>query len=334
MHKMAFALVHVLPVVAGSTPDAPVVVRPGRGGRGLTLSNGLVRLEADSRQDGAFDEPLLRFFTLGPTTTEVLHSFHANPTVDSPLYSQVNAFAGYRVLLHDHLRTVRAGNVSTAAEASLVLEAGDASGSCPPVQNTTQPLPRGADCSVLRSATMTVSLRAGARAFDVNVTAVLGEPTARSAWVEYVLASFEWARPDPPTFVHTPHLKRVSAQHWGHEPSTEYISADRTFNSPVAIFEGLDGTGAALLADTQQLNEHAVEAPAARPVSGTQNTRWAPNATFADGRYTHPTFPAGIDVQINPPVGPKHSAVLSFGMLDYMVEQHVYFKHHNNFPKH
>ena len=189
--------------VAGSQPDAPVVVAPGPEG-GLTLSNGLVRLEAQAR-NSRDDGPLLRFFTLGLATSEVLHSFHAGPTVDSPLYSQRNAFAGYRVLLHDHLRSVRAGNLSTATEASLVLEAGPMSAPCPPVDNrdtmyraqATQTPPRGANCSVLRYASMTITLRAGASAFDVNVTAVLGEPSTRSAWIEYVLTSFEWARPDP-----------------------------------------------------------------------------------------------------------------------------------------
>ena len=325
-------------VVGNPAPDAPVVVGPAAGG-GLALSNGLVRLEVRPRTQAAgaaSDDGLLRFFTLDPAPTEVLRSFHADPDVDSPLYSQGNVFAGYRILLHDHLRYVRAGNASTAAEGSLVLEAGRVGVPCLAVEDNggsnlaSQPPPRGSNCSVLGSATMTVTLRAGARAFDVNVTAVIGEPSSNSSWIEYVLASFQWARPDPPTFVHTPHLKRVSTQHWGHAPSTEYVSADRTFNSPVSVFEGLDGSGVALVVDTQQLNEHAVDAPGARPVSGKQNMRWVPNATFAGGKYVHPTFPAGFDVQIDPPVGPGHAAVLSFGMLDYMAEQHVYFKHHND----
>ena len=265
--------------VVGNPPDAPVVVGPAAGG-GLALSNGLVRLEVRPRTQAAgaaSDDGLLRFFTLDPAPTEVLRSFHADPDVDSPLYSQGNVFAGYRILLHDHLRYVRAGNASTAAEGSLVLEAGRVGVPCLAVEDNggsnlaSQPPPRGSNCSVLGSATMTVTLRAGARAFDVNVTAVIGEPSSNSSWIEYVLASFQWARPDPPTFVHTPHLKRVSTQHWGHAPSTEYVSADRTFNSPVSVFEGLDGSGVALVVDTQQLNEHAVDAPGARPVGGKQN---------------------------------------------------------------
>lgn len=158
-----------------------------------------------------------------------------------------------------------------------------------------------------------------------------GPPGSRGTWwIEYLLASFEWVAVAPPAFVHTPHLKRVSQQHWGHTPSTEYVSGDRTFNSPVAVLEGAAGGGVALLADTRQLNAFAVDAPGARPVSGNQNTHWAPPAVFADGKYVHPSFPAAIDVQIEPPVVPGANAVLSFGMLDYEVEQHVYFKHRND----
>ena len=330
---LLLGLVTPLRAAAGSEP---VIIQPLPNGAGLSLSNGKIRVEAlslaaqpSNLSGGA---ALLRFYTLaGPTKTEVLRSFHAGVADDAPLYSPANPFAGYRVLLLDHLTQVRAGAGGTPFLGSLVLER-PATAACGALgtNNRSTPPPLPANCSVLASARVEISLRAGDTAFAVNATATFAETLPGAAWIEYVLASFEWAPAVPPSFIHTPHLKRVSKQHWGHEPSTEYIAADRTFNSPVVALENAGGGGAALLADVAQLNAFMVDAPGARPVTGKQNTRWSPNATFAGGKYVRPTFPAGYDVQIQPPVGPGRQAVVSFGMLDYEAEQHVYFKHKND----
>ena len=309
----------------------PVVVEALPNGA-LSLSNGAVRIEASGPSRSSVS--LLRFYTLaGSTKTEVLRSFHADAAVDAPLYSQANPFAGYRVLLHDHLTEVRAGAGGTPTLGSLVLErpaTSDTACGALGSSNRSTPPPLSANCSVLASARVSISLRAGAVAFAVNATATFRESAPGAAWVEYVLASFEWAPAVPPSFIHTPHLKRVSTQHWNHVPSSEYIAADRTFNSPVVALESTGGGGAALLADTVQLNAFMVDARGARPVTGKQNTKWTPNATFVDGKYVRPTFPAGFDVQAQPPVGPERQTVVSFGMLDYEAEQHVYFKHKND----
>ena len=252
--------------------------------------------------------PLLRISAVGSggVATEVLRSFHADngAATTAPLYTQANADAGFRVLLHDHLTSVRPGPGSTPNFTTMLLD------TAPSLSNTT----------ALASARLVIGLEAGDDAISFNVSARLrptpsssSSPNA-SARLEYLLASFEWAPSRPPAFVHTPHLKRVSEQHWGHAPSPEYIAADRTFNSPIVSLEGSadgSGVGAAIIADVEQLNAFAVDAPEARPVSGEQNVKWVPNATFnpTQKRYMHPSFPAGIDVSIEPPVGPGSNAV-------------------------
>jgi hypothetical protein len=318
----------------------PVSVQPLMDGGGLSLSNGLVRVEASNVTIARPSVPLLRFFMLGKGgATEVVRSFHADQAAaHTPLYSQASPHAGYRVLLHDHLRAVHPGSGGNSSVASIVLST-PAMGSGSPCggggassAGSTLPPPLPANCSVLASATVLISLRAGDTSFSINVTAA-GSQARAAWWVEYVLASFEWAPATPPRFVHTPHLKRVSQQHWNHAPSTEYVSADRTFNSPVVVMEGDNRSGAvgvALLADTLQLNAFVVDSPNSRRVSGEQNLRWAPPAVFSQGKYVHPSFPAAFDVQIQPPVAVGRNAVVSFGMMDYEAEQHVYFKHNNN----
>ena len=178
------------PVVAVSQNNAApvaITVVPLPGG-GLSLRNGAVRVDASP---GTL--PLLRFFVLnGSAATEVLRSYHApaapaGPT-DVPLYSRTNLAAGYRILLHDQLQSVVEGPGSTAAAASLVLEASAPSspssalcaGRPPPFKPMYQrryatvtaapPLP--GNCTALGSARLTIGLRVGSTSFTLNVTYV------------------------------------------------------------------------------------------------------------------------------------------------------------------
>jgi hypothetical protein len=109
----------------------------------------------------------------------------------------------------------------------------------PPSPPPGPPPPPHNETSALQRAVIEISLAAGDSAFTVNVTAWLGVSAASGASasssagstsmpLEYLLSAFEWVASTPPLFVHTPHLKRVSKQHWGNEPSPEYVSGDRT----------------------------------------------------------------------------------------------------------
>ena len=91
--------------------------------------------------------------------------------------------------------------------------------------------PQPQNSTVLQSAVITIALREGAAEFEVNVSGslrpVAGATGGTELWVEYFIAALEWAGPAAPAFVHTPHLKRVATQHWGHLPSSEYVMPDR-----------------------------------------------------------------------------------------------------------
>jgi hypothetical protein len=214
----------------------------------------------------------------------------------------------------------------------------------PPPPSPSPPFPPRTS-SVLQAATVTIGLFANQSAFSINVTATLhvdGEPAAASgpvpdtpgaAWLEYLLAAFEWAGPERPQFVHTPHLKRVIEQHWHHAVSEDYVvGPDRVMGSPIISMEAgtsAGSAGVALVADTFQLNGAPVDAPDARPIDGKENVKWeAPG--MVNGRYQNATFPVAFDLQTLPPVAPNASTVASFGFLDYMAEQHVYFRHLND----
>lgn len=190
--------------------------------------------------------------------------------------------------------------------------------------------------SVLKHALMEITLLTNDTAFGFDITASIAPTGSVSAGLglfplEYLLSAFEWAGQHPPQFVHTPQLKRVSKQHWGNSPSSEYVSGDRTWGSPITVLESeVDGTGVAvaLTANTQLLNAYPIAADGTRSLQGGGRVWPAPASNGHS--YLNATMPLLMDVQTTPPVGPGVNTVFSYGFGDYEVEQHVYMRHYND----
>eukprot|EP00658_Telonema_sp_P-2_P048939 TRINITY_DN3721_c0_g3_i2.p1 TRINITY_DN3721_c0_g3~~TRINITY_DN3721_c0_g3_i2.p1 ORF type:complete len:759 (-),score=111.50 TRINITY_DN3721_c0_g3_i2:179-2455(-) len=99
---------------------------------------------------------------------------------------------------------------------------------------------------------------------------------------------------------------------------------DRTFHAPAVVLqqraEGIEGA-VALIPDVVSMNQNAVGCSGCRTTDGLQNSRWG----IPQGHPNVTTFPSAADVELSGTL-----PVLSFGLMDYVTEQHVYFRHPND----
>lgn len=151
-----------------------------------------------------------------------------------------------------------------------------------------------------------VSLHAGERTFRIKVVCNIAGENPR---LEYLLSTFTYPRKKSPEFTHVPAMKRAP----------DDIIGDRIFNSPAAFIQD-DNFLVALVPDLDLLNSNFVYAADARPVDGPRGFR----VPVASDRIS---FPAILDLELNP--GQNLDPLLSFGLADYITEQHVYWRHEN-----
>jgi len=151
-----------------------------------------------------------------------------------------------------------------------------------------------------------VSLHSSEQRFQVKVVC---DMEGENAQLEYLLSTFLCPGKAAPDFTHAPAMKRAP----------DDIIADRIFNSPAVLIQR-EGYLVALVPDMDLLNSDVVYASGARPVDGPRGFK----VPVAPDRIS---FPAILDLELHP--GDKLDPLLSFGLSDYITEQHVYWRHEN-----
>lgn len=151
-----------------------------------------------------------------------------------------------------------------------------------------------------------VSLRRGEPWFHIEVTCDFAGDHPE---IEYLLSSFTFLPAGAPDFTHVPAMKRAP----------DDVIGDRIFNSPAAFMQQQRFL-AALLPDLDLLNSEVVFAAGARPIDGPRGFRVPVDPSRI-------SFPAILDLELHP--GASLNPVVSFGLADYVTEQHVYWRHEN-----
>ena len=151
-----------------------------------------------------------------------------------------------------------------------------------------------------------VSLEPDNDYFHIEINALLpGNPPK----AEYLLSSFEFVPEGAPDFVFTPSVKR----------SDDDLIGDRKFFAPATILEK-NGLMMALVPDLDLINGNTVCAKGARPQKH-------PRVFAVPFDTTKISFPTAMDLCLNSGITTK--PVISYGFIDYWVEQHVYWRHEN-----
>jgi Highly conserved protein containing a thioredoxin domain len=127
--------------------------------------------------------------------------------------------------------------------------------------------------------------------------------------LEYLLSSFTFSLTGKPDFIFVPSVKRAD----------DDLIGDRKFFAPAAIVEK-DGFMMALVPDLQLINQNIVYAKGARPQKHPR--------IFAVPIDTNKiSFPTALDLNLHS--GVSEHPLISYGLIDYWVEQHMYWRHEN-----
>lgn len=127
--------------------------------------------------------------------------------------------------------------------------------------------------------------------------------------LEYLLSSYVFTLNGEPDFTFTPQIKRAD----------DDVVGDRKFFAPATIVEK-DGILMALLPDLDIINENIVYAKDARPQKH-------PRIFAIPVDTSKVSLPTAMDLSLNSGITDK--PVISYGFIDYWVEQHVYWRHEN-----
>ncbi|MCX6926281.1 MAG: hypothetical protein NT154_24200 [Verrucomicrobia bacterium] len=150
----------------------------------------------------------------------------------------------------------------------------------------------------------TVELRRGQPLAHIEVKAVLaGNPPK----LEYLLAPFAVAIGGKPDVTHAPTFK----------PTGDSVIGDRVFFAPV-VYVQQGGLFAALVPDLDIINRHVVGAKGVRKHLDSNSF-----PVTIDPKRT--TMPTALDLELPPSTNSR--PMLSYGMMDYVVHQHVWFQH-------
>ena len=140
----------------------------------------------------------------------------------------------------------------------------------------------------------------------VVVTARLASSPPR---LEYLWSPFVFAEPGKPDFTHAPTLKRAA----------DNLIGDRIFYAPAVIVQK-GALFAALVPDLELINSAVVFAKDARPI---QHPRIF--AVPVDPEKV--SMPTAMDLELQSPLTPL--PLLGYGMVDFVGEQHVFWRHEN-----
>ena len=151
----------------------------------------------------------------------------------------------------------------------------------------------------------TVELHPDQDYFHIEIKANL----TKEPKLEYLLSSFTFSLPGKPDFNFVPSVKRAD----------DDLIGDRKFFAPAAIVEK-DGFMLALVPDLNLINQNIVYAKGARPQKHPR--------IFAVPIDTNKiSFPTALDLDLHS--GVSEHPLISYGLIDYWTEQHVYWRHEN-----
>lgn len=151
-----------------------------------------------------------------------------------------------------------------------------------------------------------ISLKRGNDFFHVEVKGSLSGTPPK---LEYLLSSYTFTPPGAPDFCYVPALKR----------SDEDVIGDRKFYAPSAIIQK-DRFMLALVPDLDLINNSVVYAQGARPSK-------APKLLSVPVDPDSVSMPVAMDLNLKS--GVTDHALISYGFMDYLLVQHVYFQHEN-----
>lgn len=151
-----------------------------------------------------------------------------------------------------------------------------------------------------------VSLEKNQDFFHIEVNALLPGDQPK---VEYLLSSFVIVPVGVPDFTFTPTVKRAD----------DDLIGDRKFFAPATIIEK-DGMLAALVPDLNTINDNVIYAKGARPQKH-------PRVFAVPFDTTKISLPMAMDLCLNS--GNTYQPVMTYGFIDYWVEQHMYWRHEN-----
>lgn len=152
----------------------------------------------------------------------------------------------------------------------------------------------------------TIALGRGDSFFHIEASARLPGETPK---LEYLLMPLQFAVAGKPDGTHAPSYK----------PTDDSVIGDRVFFAPVISLQK-GGLFAALVPDLDSINQNQVYAVGARqhPDSNSFPVPVDPQKI---------TMPTALDLEM--PSGPMLQPIFSYGMMDYLVHQHVWFQHPN-----
>ena len=152
----------------------------------------------------------------------------------------------------------------------------------------------------------TVELRPGQSSIHVEIKALLA---GKKPTLEYLLAPLTVRMDGKLDVTHAPTFK----------PTSDSVIGDRVFFAP-AVYVQQGGLFAALVPDLDIINRHVVLAKGTRkhPDSNSFPVAIDPETT---------SMPTVLDLVLQTSTNPR--PVLAYGMMDYIVHQHVWFQHLN-----
>jgi hypothetical protein len=152
----------------------------------------------------------------------------------------------------------------------------------------------------------TLSLKKDQDFFHIEVNTTLSGTPPK---LEYLLSSYIFSPPGEPDYTFVPAVKR----------SDDDVVGDRKFFAPAAIVEK-NGLMLAMVPDLDLINNHIIYADGARP------QKHPKIFAVALEEYKN-SLPIALDLSLNS--GVTEQPLLSYGFIDYWVEQHVYWRHEN-----
>jgi hypothetical protein len=155
--------------------------------------------------------------------------------------------------------------------------------------------------------TQKISLRHGEDHFHVVVNATLPEQNPQ---LDVIVSPYVFAIEGTPDFTHAPSFK----------PSQDDIIGDTAFLSPAALAQQ-GGRFIAIVPDLDAINAHAIKATGARKHPDS-------NSFPIDMPAGWETMPTALDLDLQSQLTPK--PLLSFGMMDHIVKQHVHWLRDNS----
>jgi hypothetical protein len=151
----------------------------------------------------------------------------------------------------------------------------------------------------------TVELRRGNDYFHIEISANL----VKEPKLEYILSTLTFSVTGEPDYIFAPSVKRAD----------DDVIGDRKFFAPAAIVEK-DGFMMALVPDLNLINKDIVYAKAARPQKH-------PRIFAVPLDSNKISFPTALDMDLHS--GVSDHPLISYGFIDYWVEQHMYWRHDN-----